>query len=178
MIPATFTGFHHSSYIAKIQDKGRNLNSFVGIWVGRISAYWLEFARTAGFRPMARSSRPAVLVWSVQPDGWNTFAGIWADWIPATLIGCYRISVPARFWWWSTAWSESRLCRLIGVECVWRLRKIIYAFMLRFFRRKMIFGKWFGIFRCLVGTKIIVSRKMIFVWQKMLNKFRKMIYAF
>jgi len=79
--------------------------------------------RTTGILPLW--SNPGVLAGSVcqsagiRLDGRNTtkiVIGIWADripvkmtgfrhWIPATLTGCYRISVLVRFRWWTTAWT-------------------------------------------------------------------------
>jgi hypothetical protein len=104
--------------IARIQDKGWNPNSFVEIWVGRIPT------KVAGFRLKVTG------FWPKLPDSGilAVLAGLpfWLRW-PNSVAGFrrhrFRISVPARFRWWSTAWSEGRLCRLIGVECVWRLRK-------------------------------------------------------
>jgi len=52
----------------------------------------------------------------------------------------------------------------------------LFQLMLRLFRRKMISAKWFRHFSVLIGAKIIVNRKMISVWPKMLSKFRKIVY--
>jgi len=45
--------------------------------------------------------------------------------------------------------------------------------MFYFFRRKIIFEKWFRHFSVFdIRRKIIINRKIIFIWPKMLSKFR------
>jgi hypothetical protein len=91
------------------------------------------------------------------------------------------------------SWWEMNNFSFKGLESTWRRFYPGFTILCIFGLRLMCtichlcsfcFGvKWFmendfGIFRCLVEAKIIVNRKMISVWPKMLSKFRKMIYAF
>lgn len=109
VIPATIT---------RIQDKCRNPNSFVGIWVGRNLPESLESGRSGQIRQACRN--PAVLARSGQPvrilqfwpadrnptvlarfrlDGQNTVARIWAD----------------RFrWWWPDSGDIARMLSNFG----------------------------------------------------------------
>jgi len=105
--------------IARIQDRGRNPDNFVKIWVGRIPAqngrtpaYWPESARTAGIRPfwqgfsgqilsavLARSGQPAG-IWPIltnsavlvrfRPDGWNAMNLVTGIWADQILAKMAR----------------------------------------------------------------------------------------
>jgi transposase len=75
--------FCHSP--AGFQNKGRNPNSFIRIWVGRIP-FVLE----------SDHSGSQNLAWpDFDKGGWN----------PTTVTGCCQIPASARFRWWSTAWT-------------------------------------------------------------------------